>query len=519
MRAPHAPGTVLRWTELPRQLWPDHALAGYRVFYRGTDYAGRPQIVTASVFVPQGAAPADGWPVIGYAHGTTGLGTAAAPSRTGFLRLERDHIDGWLAGGNVVAATDYEGLAAPGPHPYFNGEAVADDVVDAVRAARGLDHPVSSRWMVVGFSQGGHAALHVSLMATGYAPELDFRGGVALCPPVYLSELITQLTRNPKGQLSPIVPLLLAGLTTSHPTFDPGTLLTGTGRDLIDRAKELTFVEMMRACAGVTNAAAGVVDLSFEPTVQTVLAAATVPAARLDRPMFLAGADLDLIVPEALVDRYAAASAGSGTAVHYVRCADADHSQVLDHARHDAVDWARTQLTEDAISEPAYRGFHALDATHDGFLRRDDFEAFALRLVQALRQSPGTPGARAVRDGYLNLWRGLSAADTSGDHRVSATEYRQWVQRLSAADFDELLRPLAESVLTLVDTNGDGVLSRAEFGALCSACRIPVPLADREFALLDTDRSGAIDVDEIVVGLREFCRGADAPGQWLFGRF
>ncbi|WP_194819174.1 lipase family protein [Nocardia sp. XZ_19_385] len=519
MRSPQAPGTVLRRTELPRELWPDSATAAYRVSYRGTDYSGRPQIVTASVFVPPGSPPSDGWPVIGYAHGTTGLGTAAAPSRTGFLRLELDHIDGWLTAGNVVAATDYEGLSAPGPHPYFNGEAVADDVVDAVRAARGIDHPVSPRWMVVGFSQGGHAALHVALMATGYAPELDFRGGVALCPPVYLSDMIAQLTRDPAGQLSPIVPILLAGLTTSHPAFDPAALLSGTGRGLLDRAKEATFVDMMRACAGVTNAAAGVVDLTAEPIVQTVLTAATVPAARLDRPMFLAGADLDLIVPEALVDRYATASAGSGSAVHYVRCADADHAQVLDHKRHDAVDWARTQLTEDAIAEPAYRGFHAMDATNDGYLRRDDFEAFALRLIQALRHSPGTPTARAVRDGYLRLWRGLSAADTNGDNRISAAEYRQWIHGRTAADFDDLLRPLAESVLALIDSNGDGVLSRGEFNTLCSACRMPKEIADREFELLDTDHNGTIDVDEIVVGLREFCRGADAPGQWLFGHF
>ncbi|MGW0247944.1 lipase family protein [Nocardia goodfellowii] len=518
MRGTHAPGTVLRRTELPREHWPANAAAGYRVSYRGTDYAGRPQIVTASVFVPAGTPPADGWPVIGYAHGTTGLGTAAAPSRTGFLPLERDHIGGWLAGGNIVAATDYEGLAAPGPHPYFNGEAVADDVVDAVRAAHGIDHPASPRWMVVGFSQGGHAALHVALMATGYAPELDFRGGVALCPPVYLSDLIVQ-TQDPAAPLSPIVPILLAGLTTTHPLFDPATLLSGTGRGLLDRAKEATFVDMMRACAGVTNAAAGVVDITAEPTVQAVLTAATVPVARLDRPMFLAGADLDLIVPETLVDRYATASAGSGTAVHYVRCADAGHAQILDHKRHGAVDWARTRLEEDTSVEPAYRGFHAMDATHDGYLRRDDFEAFALRLVQALRHSPGTPTARAVRAGYLRLWLGISAADTNGDNRISAAEYRRWVHDRTAADFDTLLRPLAEAVLALVDTNGDGVLSREEFDTLCSACRMPRQLADREFQLLDTDHSGTIDVDEIIVGLREFCRGADAPGQWLFGHF
>ena len=60
-----------------------------------------------------------------------------------------------------MAVTDYEGLSTPGPHPYLNGEAVADDVVDAVRASRQLGVPTTGRWVVAGFSQGGHAALFV----------------------------------------------------------------------------------------------------------------------------------------------------------------------------------------------------------------------------------------------------------------------------------------------------------------------------------------------------------------------
>src|SRR3712207_9525068 len=50
------------------------------------------------------------------------------------LRLEREHVAAWLAAGYAVTATDYEGLATPGPHPYLNGEAVADDWIDIVRS-------------------------------------------------------------------------------------------------------------------------------------------------------------------------------------------------------------------------------------------------------------------------------------------------------------------------------------------------------------------------------------------------
>jgi hypothetical protein len=130
------PGTLIRARPLPSRFRPDHAEAAYRVFYQGVGHDGRGRLVTGSVFIPDGTPPADGWPVVGYAHGTTGLSDRTAPSRTGLLRLERAHIAAWLACGYAVTATDCEGLATPGPHPYLNGEAVADDVIDIVRTTR-----------------------------------------------------------------------------------------------------------------------------------------------------------------------------------------------------------------------------------------------------------------------------------------------------------------------------------------------------------------------------------------------
>ncbi|MGH3912918.1 MAG: lipase family protein [Pseudonocardiaceae bacterium] len=184
------PGTLLDSHPLPAEFWPGGVAHAVGVVYQGVGYDGVGREVSGSVFLPAGAVPVAGWPVLSYAHGTTGLSDLCAPSRVGLTRLEREHVSRWLAAGYVVVASDYEGLATPGPHPYFNGEAVADDVVDIVRAARGLDRRVGRRWLVGGFSQGGHAALFVGLMAARYAPELDFRGTVALAPLVHLPWLI-----------------------------------------------------------------------------------------------------------------------------------------------------------------------------------------------------------------------------------------------------------------------------------------------------------------------------------------
>ncbi|QQQ74266.1 EF-hand domain-containing protein [Saccharothrix sp. 6-C] len=516
-----APGALIRADPLARRFHPDHAEAAYRVFYQGVGHDGRGRLVTGSVFIPEGAPPADGWPVVSYAHGTTGLADRTAPSRTGLLRLERAHIATWLRAGYSVTATDYEGLATPGPHPYLNGEAVADDVIDIVRAARRLDHPLDRRWLVAGFSQGGHAALFTALVATGYAPELDFLGTVALAPPVHLARVIATRTSDASGAVCAFVPIVLAGMRTRHPGFAAG-FLTERGAGLVDLAERVSLVEMFRATRAVTNGETGLTDLTRHVDVARVLDECRVPVTRLDRPVFLAAAGLDEIVPPAVVHDFADDLATAGSAVHLTTYPDADHGTILAAAHPDATDWA-TAVTGHTHAPPAPAArFDLLDATGDGYLRRDDYEVFALRLVQSFGHPPRSAAAMAVRLGYRGLWRALAAeSDTDDDGRVGKAEFLAWAARATHTAFDRTLGPLAAAVLALVDTNGTGVLERDEFLTLTTRCGLPDPDARALFERLDTDRRGTVEAAEIIRATREFCLDPtpDKPGRWLFGRF
>ncbi|MCE6996105.1 alpha/beta hydrolase [Saccharothrix sp. S26] len=515
------PGTLLRARPLAPRLRPDHAGAAYRVFYQGVGHDGRGRLVTGSVFVPEGTAPADGWPVVGYAHGTTGLSDRTAPSRTGLLRLERAHIAAWLASGYAVTATDYEGLATPGPHPYFNGEAVADDVIDIVRAARQLDHPLSRRWLVAGFSQGGHAALFTALVATDYAPELDFLGTVALAPPVHLVRVIATRTSDAAAAVCPFVPIVLAGLRTRHPEF-AHDFLTDRGASLVDLAERVSLVEMFRATRAVTNHETGMTDLTRHATVARVLDECRVPIARLDRPVFLGAAGADEIVPPAVVHDFADALAAAGSTVELTTYPDANHGTVLTAAQPDATRWAAAVAGHSPAPVTPSPRFDLLDATGDGYLCRDDYEVFALRLVQSFGHPPRSAAAMAVRSAYRALWRALAAeSDTDDDGRVGKSEFLAWAGRATHTRFDETLRPLATAVLALVDTDGTGVVERAEFLALTTRCGLPEDAASALFASLDADHLGTVEVDEVIRATKDFCLDPrpDRPGHWLFGRF
>jgi pimeloyl-ACP methyl ester carboxylesterase len=164
----------------------------HKVLYRSTKPDGTAIAVSGIVIVPAGQAPAGGWPIVAWAHPTTGVVPRCAPSLAIFLFQQMAGSRRLLEGGYAIAATDYPGLGTPGPHPYLVGESEARAVIDSVRAARsfpGLQK--SSRFAVWGQSQGGQASLFTGMIAKSYAPELRLVGVAAAAPATDLATLMT----------------------------------------------------------------------------------------------------------------------------------------------------------------------------------------------------------------------------------------------------------------------------------------------------------------------------------------
>ena len=166
--------------------------SAYKVLYRSTKPDGSPIAVSGIVIVPAGQPPAGGWPIVAWAHPTTGVVPRCAPSLAIFLFQQIAGSRKLLENGYAIAATDYPGLGTPGPHPYLVGESEARAVIDSVRAARsfpGLEQ--SSRFAVWGHSQGGQAALFTGMIAKKYAPELQLLGVAVAAPATDLATLMT----------------------------------------------------------------------------------------------------------------------------------------------------------------------------------------------------------------------------------------------------------------------------------------------------------------------------------------
>lgn len=175
------PGQLIRMAEVPSP--PDSQ--AWVVLYHSRSTTGVDIAVSGFLVAPVASAPAGGYPVVSWAHGTTGLADACAPSRAA---LSGSLVDDWIVAalvsrGFVVTATDYEGLGVREPHPYLVGRSEGRSVLDAARAAMAFPGiAASGRIALFGYSQGGHAALWAAQLAGSYAPDLDVAAVVAAAP-------------------------------------------------------------------------------------------------------------------------------------------------------------------------------------------------------------------------------------------------------------------------------------------------------------------------------------------------
>ncbi len=195
---PDKPGQVLRQEPLDSDLGLVDASQQLRMLYSSTTGIDgtTPVAVSGAVFLPEGTPPVGGWPIIAWAHGTTGVADVCAPSwRTRSSHedfYEGVYLSSWLTAGYAVVATDYQGLGTPGPHPYLATRPEAYSVLDSVRATlRAFPTQLANRIVLAGFSQGAGAAFASAGLSQQYAPELGVKGAVVIGVPYITTATFT----------------------------------------------------------------------------------------------------------------------------------------------------------------------------------------------------------------------------------------------------------------------------------------------------------------------------------------
>lgn len=283
----------------------------FRFSYSTTNQHGAVSPSTGAVFFPKGKAPAGGWPVLAWAHGTVGLADQCTPSMNPRSQRDQDYLNHWLNQGYAIVASDYAGMGTEGLMSYLNGKSTAANVVDSVIAAQDLPaakqggQKLSRNWAVIGQSQGGGAALHVALRATKRSQQanLNFLGTVATGAPAYVEEIV--LAGSPTF---PPVPLpaglntyamyIVAAFREANPNVDVDSALTDEGKRMVKAAEDSCYPELSEALKGTNVARAFSKPLREVPGLEPALREfMQTPATGYDKPVFLGHGLKDMDVP------------------------------------------------------------------------------------------------------------------------------------------------------------------------------------------------------------------------------
>jgi pimeloyl-ACP methyl ester carboxylesterase len=339
-------GDLIREAPLTNAAALPSAARNVLVLYLSETLDGKLVAVSGTVAIPKGTPPADGWPIVTWAHGTTGDAPRCTPSRdTGtdriheYLGVAEDALDTLVAHGYAVVQTDYEGQGTPGQHPYLVGEAEGRDVLDMVRAARRLDSHLGSRFVIAGHSEGGLAALFAAALAPVWVPDLTLLGVAALAPASHLDVLVSYIqTYDQPLAAAEFGSLLLEAYAQTYSDVRPQTFLTPKAYAMLVETKTRCVTD--DAGYWATTPPASMFRAGADLSRLIAAAEKNDPAAlHISVPTLLLQGDGDRTVSPAMTAAVRKKLCASGTTIDLISYPGASHIGVLHLGMADALAW------------------------------------------------------------------------------------------------------------------------------------------------------------------------------------
>jgi pimeloyl-ACP methyl ester carboxylesterase len=194
----------------------------FEIIYSTKDQRNSSAVASGALYVPRGVAPRGEWPLVVWAHGTVGIGDACAPSHRPQTERNSTFFNKILDSGYAVLAPDYQGLGTGGHFSYYNTAVEGSSILDAVAAIRSASIPLSKKWVVIGQSEGAHAAMSAaSLYANSHSgPTAGLSGVIATGLHTNISSSLRQLfKRTSTGSMNQVgyAGYYLASLQDLHP--------------------------------------------------------------------------------------------------------------------------------------------------------------------------------------------------------------------------------------------------------------------------------------------------------------
>jgi len=336
------PGDLLRHEPFHGYAVPAGATA-VRILYHSLNGEGGDVATSGVVLIPAGRPPDGGWPVIAWAHGTSGVARMCAPSLEKDVYYGEEGLMPMVRAGFAVIATDYHGLGTQGPHEYINKTAQARDVIYSLPAAHAAVPGLGERWVVIGHSQGGIAAWSVAEMqATLQDP--NYLGAISVSGAADTKSILEQMG-EPGSSAAFYLVYMAYAIHVRSPDFKPADMLLGKA---LERYPDVTT----KGCWAYGYASflndhdEKVLKPGWDQTAaaQRFFAANQLGSAPVRGPLLVLTGEADETVPLALVKAVVKKACRNGIALDFRSYPGLDHDPTMEKSTPDQLEWVRERL-------------------------------------------------------------------------------------------------------------------------------------------------------------------------------
>ncbi|KFF67125.1 lipase [Pectobacterium brasiliense] len=349
------PGTLIEKTALDAKNGLQEASEQYLIRYRSLSGVDGKSLRedTGAVFIPKGEAPKGGWPVVVWTHGTIGVGTSCAPSLNPRSERDSQYLNTWLSLGFAIVAPDYAGLGSAGLHHYLNARGEAWSVLDSVKAALSA-FPLRNQLILVGQSQGAHAAFASAGYQPDYAPDLHIVSTVLTGTPYFDDKTSAATLFAGKNGVKeggdpklPYVMYIYLSAADTKKELNADDYFTPKAVADVPAAREMCIGELtQKVMDDGLNA-----DNSLKPAIQELLQSQT-PSLRYNtlkiaHPVFIGIGTHDINVPTEMQRVFARDVTKAGTSVDVHEYKDMSHSETVNVSLRDSVSFVLKNLQAD----------------------------------------------------------------------------------------------------------------------------------------------------------------------------
>ena len=351
---PGKPGEIIKTEKIETNTAQVQA---WRVMYHSRDLQGNDVAVTGLFAAPSAPAPEGGYPLLAIAHGTEGLARQCAisldpwglPSVAGeFLSFPDTAITPFVQAGYVVTAPDYQGLGAPGASSYLVGETTAQNIFDALRAARNFsEFSLSDKNFVWGHSQGGHAAAFAAQLGKKIAPEIALDGIVLAAPATELEQSIRAALASPRANLATGLGMMIAAAWQQAYDVPPKTIFTDEGIQQAPLVFQDCVIGTLAAFAGKPPDTYFRVNPLDTPPWRDILQTNTPETILYPAPVFIAQGAADIVILPAVTDAFVQKMCAAQNTLQYQLYDGVDHVGVVKASTADVVAWLDARVKDE----------------------------------------------------------------------------------------------------------------------------------------------------------------------------